>query len=416
MVKLLRIVGDLNKSNTKIQANFTVPVKIAKNSKISFKSLKTEFLDSDVDETFEITSSNNTLLVGSETVTLDTGTYTLAELTNELNTQLPFRGSESGSGENYEVEYANDKFRFLKWSLTNKLADFNNEWLLNTGTPSFGTSDGYFDANGSLDAVQLISDNVFGNARFSFSGKVTTVGSFRVTAGDFFYTLAIVAGNWVYGALNTVIKAANINDTFSLTKRNGTVTYVVQGTTVTQTLTKADQEAINNGHDTNIWTIDADAGSLAIIENIRTQTFADTDQTDLSITLNTNKLARYLGFSQSGVAYKDKGDPALVESVEKPAGDPPGDILVCLDPMILESYSADSRVSVNGISNVIYSIPKAALGKVLEVDAPYPIPLDIKNNNETSISNLSITFRNRVNGELLRFVDDPVVVLLIFDS
>lgn len=420
MVQLLRIVGDVSKSNTRVDGHFNVPVKIQPNSRIALKSVRLELSDDDVNQSFIVTSTNNTFTVadgttGSRTVTLTPSSYTAQQLLDELNARFPFEGAPSSGGCDYEVELNNNKFTFNKYNLVTTVADFNNEWQIAEGTPNLAT-DGTFDANASVDSVVVLSESSFGNARATFSGKLTTVGPFKVIAGaEEHFQMGVVAGNWVYGASDTIIAAANVNDTFSITKENGTVTYRVNNNPFSVTLAVTEQLSINGSYDTNKWYLTADAGATTVVENIRTQTFENTAQSTLSITFNSSQLARFLGFTQANTPYSDIGDPAKVTSPEDLKGQSVGDILVCIDPFLLDSYTADARVGANrGLNNVLYSVVKSDLNTILEIDTEYPIPLNIKNAQETNISTLNVTFRNQVNGSLLRFVDDPVLVMLVY--
>jgi hypothetical protein len=378
-------------------------------------------------ELYETTSSTNTFTSNEETVTLGVSTYTFPEFLTELNTQYPLQAGSNDSpkygapGYHLQLNFTGGKLIFQRQYFQLDDVDFG-DWTVGDGTPTLVGQD--FDAAGSADDVAVLSDQSIPNASARFEGEITTVGDFRVadqSAGvDIYYMGINLAGYWFYAdgaGGETTVASANINDTFSMERLGTIVTYKVNGVTIgTSSVSAANQVAINRELVYHQWLITADAGSLAAFTDSKYTTyFGASDPTSESIIFESYRLARQLGFKHAGVAYEDAGAPAEVESLTEPVGAATeGGVLVCLDPFILESYDADTRVSGRGRNNIIYAITKRDSDTEVSVDTNYPIALDIKNASDTIITNINVSFRNTSNGNLLAFQNNPVLVLLFY--
>ena len=423
-MKFLRIVGDVDKNNKQISANLKEPINIKKGSKVALHSLSMELAEEDaVTELYETTSNTNTFVADTHTVTLDVATYTFPEFQTQIRTKYAHQAGGDIGGYHLLLNYANARLGFVRSYFPGQAADFANEWVVFSGAPTLSGSD--FDANGSTDDVAVLSDYPIPNASSEFSGEITAVGDFRITGtfftDDLYYMGINTSGNWYYadGAGGvTVGPAANMGDKFRMTRLKGTVTYRVNGITIgTSGFTEANQVSVNSNTDQYVWLISADAGSVAAFTDARCNVMdtVDGSATSESITFGSIRLARQLGFKHSGVAYEDSGAPAVVVGLSEPLGAATeGGVLVCLDPFILESYDADTRVSGRGRNNIIYAITKRDSDTEVDVNTNYPIALDIKNASDTIITNINVSFRNASNGNPLAFQNNPVLVLLFY--
>ncbi len=438
MPKLLRIVGDINQSNNTVRAVFNPPVPLPKGSKIGLQSLKVEFLDSAVNDTFTITAGDS-IIVNGLTVSLTPGTYSEEALDQMLTNTISLvagidtnPGLLTSFGQNYGVETDNTTSlkTFTQYEADEAEIDFDNDYNVLAGNPNVSGSS--FDANGSADDVTVLGVYSVTNASFAFEGRVQTVDQFTtdvcLVIDDYrIFGVGISAGGfWQYRFDGTTTVTALVpvaGDAFSMRRSGTTVIWTfwvggVRQPDITQTVTSAIQAAINADLGNYLHIVEAPAGSTAVVQNMTATAFDDgtpATTTQCTITLNpvTSKIARYLGL-KNVESYRDTGNPAEISSEKDVKGDSAAaGFMVVVDPNILESYQSDARDQRRGRLNVLYTIDSDDLGDVINERPPYLTLLDVKNVTDSQITQLNITFRAASDNRLLQFADSPALTLVI---
>lgn len=436
MVKLIRIIADKTISNTVIENTFNPAFDIEPNSRIALQSVNANLLRTSND-TFTITTFNNTLSVDGHDVTLTPDTYDSGPFVTNMITNITLQGGSTASpGLNLNVVVNNDAISFEKFACPLRPARWN-DWALIEGQPDL-TTDGTFDADGSADDIDLLAEYIYPNSSYTFSGQVTTVGSVRfgiADVGTFVVGIEIQAGSNEYILyrpdgipVNTGVVAVN-GDIVSIARTRENIVYTCGAYTNTYTMTFNNQEYFNSIADDVAVQISANAGSNAVIANFsftllddaaKAVTKLKTIRTTLTMGFGSESLAKYCGFSTVAPAAQS-GDPAIVSAGGPLKGDPvaPG-ILVCIDPMILESYDGDQRNTTlvgggnrrTGRNNILYVLQSTNPDLVQQ--ETFPIPLNIRNRETMQINQLRITFKDQTNGKILAFNGEPSVVLVIY--
>ena len=433
MPKLLTIVGDINQSNNTVRAVFNPPVPLPKGSKMGLQSLKVEFRDSSVNDTFTV-ASTDTITVNGTSVALVAGTYNAETFDQMLTNAIAlYCGVATGNvGQNFHVETdaVSSLKTFTMYETTQTSVDFDADFIILAGTP-LATTD-TFDANGSVVPPEVIGELQIPNASFRFTGAMNVLGSFTmdlydsVGANPVFGVGVSAGGFWEYrfnGATTVTAFAPVIGDTFTLSRSGSTVTWVFQvggfnQAAITQTVTYSIQNGINADLGNYVQYFQAPTLSTARVDGLRCTTYnqgipATTTVCTLTVNPVTSKLARYLGFADVQ-NHQDTDNPAEVSSTKGIKGDNvTAGFSVVVDPNILESYQSDARDQRRGRQNVLYKVNSDSLGTVIEREPPYLTMLDMNNAAPSQITHLNITFRAASDNRLLQFADSPSLTLVI---
>jgi len=432
MVKLVRMIADASKSNKVIENTFNPGFNVEPDSRIALQSVSANLLRP-ANDTFKITINNNTLSVDSYDITLNPDDYDSGTFVTNIRDNITLKGgSTANPGLNLDVKFSDDTISFEKFAcnLLAPAADWP-DWEILEGAPDLTTA-GVFNGNASVNGITLLAKYLPPNASYTFSGKVTALGSITfglyVNAG-WNSAIKIETGSNQYIIyrpdglpVNTTVNA-QINDIVSIVRTRDSIVYTCGAYTNTYNVTFNNQESYNSTDDYHLL-MQADAGTNVIISNFKftivddnqTSSVLKTIRTTLTMNFGSESLAKYCGFTTLAPAPQS-GDPAIVMANSPLKGDPaaPG-ILVCIDGMILDTFDGDQRlingVRIKGSNNILYVLQSTNPDLVQQ--ETFPIPLNIRNQSTMQINQLRITFRDQSNGNILEFNGEPSVVLVIY--
>lgn len=434
MPKLVRMIADKSVSNTVIENTFNPAFNIEPNSRIALQSVNANLLRTSND-IFSITAFNNTLSVDGYDITLDVDDYDSGTFVTDMISNITWKGGSTASpGINLDVKVNNDAISFEKYACALLPPDAGwPDWILAEGEPDLTTA-GVFRGDGTADPVTLLASYLPPNASYTFSGQVSTPGSITFginIGGGWSSAIEIQDGSNQYilhrpdgSPVNTGVTAQSA-DNISIVRTRNSIVYTCGAYTNTYDYTLVNQEYFNSSID-KVLSIQTAGGSnvnignfkFTIVDDNQTSSILKTSRTTLTMAFGSESLAKYCGFSTTNPAAQS-GDPAIVAAGAKLKGDPiaPG-ILVCIDPMILESYDGDQRNVItggnrrNGRNNILYVLQSTNPDLVQQ--ETFPIPLSIRNKETMQINQLRVTFKDQTNGRILQFNGEPSVVLVIY--
>lgn len=441
MVQLLTLSGDSEVSNTELKATSHQPISIAPYSRVGLAGINVNLADDIANESFRVTSNNNTFTIGSQTSTptatlITSAGYSANQFLNEVQNAANFTGTADASllGRDYTVAVNSDGKFELTASLDPKTSANFNEWSPVSGTPVLaGTNN--FTADAAEETIILSNRNAprVSNTFTAVLNNPATVNIeivmahegediFGIRAEGTVYQYKTAAGAWT--AFPGPVGAVN-NDQIGMSSHGAKVVFTIADSTGTPkvgspyTFTDQTRALLDN---TNPYYQITAAATAVLTLGRCTQMGASVPTPDVTtvFTLGSKELASYLGFVNT-VAHTFEGDPGVLVSHHKMLGliKYPG-IMVTLNGLgVLKSYNLARTKRSNNIANILHTIhDNVDSGAVIAKDINPTYFLDIGNANPMSVNQLQARLYGGESDDgttqnVLNFVGYPSITILI---
>lgn len=456
MVKLIRLLGDSDKSNSEIRNTFRQPIMIKPNARVALVGASALLTDDLVNENFVIDDYNkyfNWNIDASLECSLTNGSYSAHGLADEFSIAANYAGTATnGVGVHHATAIVDNHFVLTTHRALIETPDFNTtDWEILSGSTTTLTASaitaggsGCYLVNSpfSQAAIPMVH-NVFSGTLLDCSGKNIEIygailGSskrwgIQVTAGVYY---AIVNGASVSLATNWAV-----NDVFRMDAYAGSLHITINSSTGTLkkqydvlnaiprssygsvagvahhrwNIVLAANAAITSCVCTTLYNA-PELGVVHDIESAVTLTFANPSGRANIL------LATFLGFGlNGGRPIKYSGNPAKLQARGEMLGAAayPG-ICVCIDGLgPLQSY--DGAANSYAQDNILHVINDLSVisNNQLQLDIPAPFYLDMNNSKPVSITELRARFlpvTGQKSNPVLEFTGKPSLAILIDDS
>lgn len=444
MGRLVTLVADRTRSTTVVHGVFDPPVVIGARPKIGLQSLQVNPLRVS-NEIIPIESGKNRFKLNGEDLLFPQGNYyittpgtpnipsTFMSTINE-NTDFP----PPSPGDEFIVTYdANGRLVLTRTLYASEqpvpAAGTWAKWIVESGAPDL-TVAGVFNANLSVGAVKVTSQDRLPSRSNSIEMRMTTLDEFALTVPNWLSFGIDNAGQYVVSAdlLDNVYPgpivfvAANppaVGDIITITKTVGlyNINVANAGLGKDEILNfdipfdsqLAYDKDIVSGFIVGQVEITAPAGSSATFDLDLTLTSNTVDPASIVLNFTSPSLASYLG-SVVNPTPVINGTPAVM-TFRSPvsAGSNPG-VRVCISNVRVASHSGDSRpligVGYDGCIKLIHSDGPIIIDQVI-TDA-----IDIESLTGLTISQMDMTFRDETNGKPLEFQGIPAASLMFYSE
>ena len=459
MVKLIRLLGDSDKSNSEIRNTFRQPIMIGANAKVALVGASALLTDDLVNENFVIDDFNKyfywTTDASGLVSYLTNGSYSAHELVNEFAIGANYAGTAAGGvGVHHTTSLVDNHFVLTSHRALIADPDFNvtNDWEVTAGSTTVltataitaGVSGATIINSPFSQAAIPMAHNVFSGTLLDCSGSknIQIYGAvlgdvkkwgLEVTSGVYY---AIVNGSSVSLTTNWAV-----NDTFRMDAYAGSLHITIKDSTGTLkkqydvldaiprssygsiagvahyrwNLVLSASTAITTAQCTILYNV-PELGTVHDIETAVTLTFVNPSGR-ANILLST-----FLGFGlNGGRPIKYSGNPARLQARGEMLGIAayPG-ILVAIDGLgPLESY--DGAANSSAQDNILHVINDLSVvsNNQLQLDIPAPFYLNMKNPKPITITELRARFlpaTGQKSNPVLEFTGKPSLAILIDDS
>jgi hypothetical protein len=460
MPKLVRLLGDSEKSTTEVRNSFRQPLIIKPNSKVALVGLSVVLNDDVANEQFLINTQNNAFKIGDAdallTATITTGSYAANALVDEFAIAANYSGTaESASGVHHIAKLVNNKLDLTTHNGVLDDADFNTTvtpeedlWIVEVGTLSTETATA-ITASGAVEmhtsylysAIPMVH-NVFEATLTNPNTKNMAILAYPI---DWQFTDPLwgveVSGGTYYkvidGVVSTLTTSAAAGDKIVMETFGGTYKLVIRSSADAVKRTEIQENAIArihyNGRRQIMWQINLD--DLGAMTSCKCNILTDApvgnkhslqdDHISAGLQFTTlgggtnGELARFLGFSGVGTSVVTyAGNPAHLEGRDNVSGfaSYPG-ILVTLDGLgPFESF--DGAATSRAPDNILYVLNdlKTISANTLQLDIPAPFYLNLNNANPVNVNELRVRFlpaAGQTSNPVLSFSGKPSITLLI---
>ena len=475
MVKLIRLKGDSDKSETEIRNVFNEGIMLPPNSTVGLRSCRVNFLNIEDFEIYRLptdTVINLEWFAGSkytQQVTIPSGDYentnallaAVQKATNSVwisNPALPLRAMYRGFHGRWLV--VNGKTTFQMYSLpdiTAAFASINDSWvnvgaagsatgmtLTNGRIVSLGTNTAAFELRGLFNTPLI-------NQVFQCTlTTVPTAGSLEINAKSQRAAAADTTIPWGFaiedqgGAMRYKLRVNNVTHThttavptngdvmvlrkfgskcrFSIKRANVEIFAMESGQSPANVLPVPIPSLGSDELDPQlmVWNIRADTGTSAFEINDATyqgiNNMGNPAGNTIQLTLNlprSNPLGSFLGFTD--VVYTAVGAPAAISSDQVPIGRAtyPGIMVKLSVPGTdLDSHAGQQDSPNQSLSYLDVIIPQTIENVNNMIYEPNNIArLALRNKNPIELRNMNVQFARDDNGVPLKFTGQPMVLL-----
>jgi hypothetical protein len=468
MPKLIRLLGDVNKSNSEISNTFRQPLLIKKNSRVALTGLSAFMADDLGNSVFEIKGDGDgqffisiptvgATIVSNATVsagTYDKNTFALA-LEAAANASGLATDDSTIRGLDHRCTLSDNTLTItsLLSVASGSPGDFN-KWYNKEQINISETNDNAFNTTGKVGNASIILFEQIPRVHTFSQWKLATILNVNVTIS----ARASLSSAATYGVKtvgNIYQKIFSNNDTNIVDSTGATIATadgdiikmeVYGGTVVIRIEDDAGvgKGAGNNGvageylytnaiskAENNLklyWSMLVAPG--AVVEEVLYQTLAaDTNITALcglkfvtsTATVPNSKLATYCGFGGQLSLISYEGNPAILKAPEPLLGlNSFGSILITLDG-IGKIASFDGSALSKSADNIIFVLNSpATYGQYVQVDVANIFYLDLDNSTDLNVNQLRVRFLSGAGYQskerVLKFLDNPSVSILIDDA
>jgi hypothetical protein len=469
MPKLIRLLGDVNKSNTEISNTFRQPLIIKKNSRVGLTGLSAFMADDLGNSVFQINGDGDgEFFISIPTAGADiVSNATVSAGTYDKNTfALALEAGANASGlatDDSTIWGLDHKCSLLDNTLTITSAlsvaaftdgDFNVWEQFGSPINISGTNDNAFDTTGNVGNSSIILEDQIPRVHNYSQWKLATQEGVAITIAarasiNSATTYGIKTETNIYkkifsNVVSNIVDSTNATvatedgDTVKMEVYAGTVLITIEdaagdgkgagnaGTPGEYLYTNAISKAENNLK--LYWTMLV--APDAVIEDVQYQTLADnTNKTALCglkfVTSNKDipnaKLASFCGFGGQLSLISYEGNPAILKAPEPLLGlNAFGSILVTLDG-VGKIASFDGSALSKSADNILYVLnTPASYGQYIQVDVANIFYLDLDNSVDLNVNQLRVRFLSGAGYQskerVLKFLGNPSVSILIDDS
>jgi hypothetical protein len=463
MVKLIRLLGDSEKSSSEIRNTFRQGgIMLKPYSKVALVGASALLTDTVVNENFVIDAKNSQFKIGKVSVDarqilnaeITTGSYSGHEFISEFEIAANYSGTlASGVGLHHKTKILNNRFDLT--THYDPLADaaFDNvtKWEVVSGNTSVKTATA-ITASGDLviriDEEQTacipMVHSQFKATLLDCSGKDVAIYATNENAGTIPWGVEVTSGTYfkvIDGTSTSLATSWAANDVVTMDVYAGNLRIKIDASGGSNKITSLTANAVPRrlyGPLTNAqyshlrWWLELSNGAAltncecTILFNVdEKNVLLDSDvHAELQFKDSADKtntlLATYCGFGlNGGSAIKYYGNPANVQGRDELTGLPsyPG-ILVTIDGLGGSLQSYDGADSSKAQDNILYVVNDLSVinNNQLQLDIPAPFFLDIGNSVPINITELRARFLpaagQKVNSSL-EFSGKPSLALLI---
>jgi hypothetical protein len=461
MVKLIRLLGNSEQSDTEIRNTFREPIIVKPNAKVALVGVSAYITDEINNETFTILSSDNSqyFKIGAPgnamSAVLTAGDYTAHGLIDEFTIAANYAGTATkGLGLHHQTAIISDHFELTTHKSLYQVNAFTDttQWDY-TGTPAAiaaGAITAGAGASGGVTYLQVYSDlqtstvpmvhNRFGATLVNVSGSFICSAfdsyndkylfGFEVSGGTYHKVINDVhtslATSW---AANDVVVMETYAGGYHLTITSSTGTLKHQEDNLAAlpriwygpTLYAGFKWLIQMRQSSQIsecyaTTVYGAGGQQATLKDVTSNNVLKFAADSGAV---NKRLATYVGFGdEAGTDIVYSGNPAVLGGREPMAGLPANSgVLVVLDGLgPLQSF--DGAATSRAPDNILYVLNDLTNvnSNILQIDIPAPLYLDLNNAHPINLNELRARFMPATGFKLnptLSFSGKPSLTLLI---